>query len=136
MISLAMAKPSERTRWRKGVLEVAPTDEDSLLAGIVELVAETFRHAAKLVSAERNLVLYTWDPTGSELTLRFTDRGRRDASPHVLTMRWLGSAERHEIQEALERVLAIGAEHVEELRGLGVYIAFTTNEADAGLEYI
>jgi hypothetical protein len=122
-------------KWRKGVLEVAQTDEDSLLAGLVELVAQTFRHATKLVSSERNLVLFTWAPTDSRLTVRFTDRARRDASPDVLTLRWLGSGEPHEIRDALERVLDVGQEHVEELRGLGVYIAFTTTDVDAGLEY-
>ena len=123
-------------KWRRGVLEVAPTDEDSLLAGVVELVAQTFRHAAKHVSSARNLVLFTWDASDSQLTVRFTDRTHREPSADVLTLRWRGSSEPHEIREALERVLAIGQEHVEELRELGVYIAFTTTEPDAGLEYI
>jgi len=133
------AKPP---RWRLGVLEIAQTDEDSLLAGVIELVAQTFRLATKHLSSERNLVLFTWDSARAELTVGFTDRGRTRADPAMLTLRCLGrwgedeQTHAHRIQEWLERVLAIGEEHVEELRRHGVYIAFTTTEQDASLEYI
>jgi hypothetical protein len=133
---------AKRQGWRLGVLEIAQTDEDSLLAGVIELVAQTFRRAAKHVSTERNLVLFTWDSIRAELTVGFTDRGRGRPSPDVLTLRcsgWTADAadtRAHRIQESLERVLAIGQEHVEELRRHGVYIAFTTTDEDASLEYI
>ena len=135
-------RPAAKPRWRLGVLEIAQNDEDSLLAGVIELVARTFRHAAKHVSTERNLVLFTWDSARAELTVGFTDRSRARPSPEMLTMRCRGWTEAsaqtraHRMQEWLERVLAIGEEHVEELRRHGVYIAFTTTDDDASLEYI
>ena len=55
-------------------------------AAVAEVIAQAFRLADKNLTRERRVVVFTWDPVYSRLTVTYSNRKRANDGPDVLKL--------------------------------------------------